>query len=95
MDGILINTIAYFLLSIGSYVSFDISVKHGSKFSVVLNYLLMCWSFFMLVYLVFQHDEIVNQPLNVMLNFYETLTNVIIGLYFISFGIINKRIKNN
>lgn len=90
MDGITLNIIAYILLAIGSYVAFDISVKDGSRLSRFMNFCMLFWTVFMTVYLITNRQEILMQPLNEMLNFYETITNFLIGVYLLSFNHLRK-----
>lgn len=90
MDGIILNTIAYLILSLGAFVAFDISTKDGSKFSRFMNFLMLFWCVFMTTYLITHHKEILSEPLNPILNFYETITNFFIGLYLLSFNHLRK-----
>jgi hypothetical protein len=45
----------------------------------------------MVVYLSSNFKDILSQPLNVMLNFYESITNILIALYLLSFNL--KKVK--
>jgi hypothetical protein len=85
MDGIILNIIAYFLMTIGAYFAFDFSMKNGNKITQTINYLVFMWNCFMLLYLIVDYKEIVSGPINVRLNFFETITNYLIALWLISF----------
>jgi hypothetical protein len=91
MTGILINIFAYFLMGVGAYRAFSWSQKYGSKFTMILNYALMFWNVFMVLYLSSHIKEITAQPLNELLNLYESATNIIVALYLLSFNL--KHIK--
>lgn len=90
MDEIILNAVAYLILSLGAFVAFDVSAKDGSRFSRFMNFLMLFWCVFMTVYLLTQRHEILTQPLNPILNFYETITNFFIGLYLLSFNHLRK-----
>jgi bacteriorhodopsin len=45
--------------------------------------LLFTWSAFMVVYLISDYENIVSGPLNVRLNFFESITNFILPIYLI------------
>lgn len=86
MYGVILNIFAYLLMAVGAYKAFSWSQKYGSRFTMVANYSLMFWNIFMVAYLTSNFNAILSQPLNVMLNFYESITNVIIALYLLSFN---------
>jgi hypothetical protein len=55
MDGIILNIIAYFLMTIGSYFAFDFSMKNGNKVTQIVNYLILMWNVFMVMYLIIDY----------------------------------------
>ena len=87
MYGIIFNIIAYFLMAIGAYRAFEWSQKYGTKTTMIANYALMFWNIFMVIYLSTNMMEILQQPLNELLNFYESMTNIIIAVYLLSFNL--------
>ena len=91
MYGIIFNIIAYFLMAIGAYRAFEWSHKYGTRTTMIANYALMFWNIFMVIYLSTNMMEILRQPLNELLNLYESMTNIIIAIYLLSFNL--KRIK--
>jgi large-conductance mechanosensitive channel len=90
MYGILINIFAYTLMSLGAYRAFSFSHSYGSRFTMILNYLLLFWCVFMSLYLSSQMQEILEKPLNEKLNLYEAFTNIIIAGYLLSFNLKHK-----
>lgn len=90
MNGLHLNIIAYAVISIVMYLVSDKYTKEVEKTNnrKLLNLklsgslLLMIWSMFMTFYLIVDFDNISKGPLNVRLNFFETLTNFILP-YFI------------
>ena len=90
MNGIILNIIAYGLMAIGSYFAFDFSTKNGSKLTQIINYLILMWNVFMVLYLSIDYDNILKQPLNIRLNFFETITNFLLAIWLISFKFIKK-----
>jgi hypothetical protein len=56
------------------------TVKKGHRASQLTAFALMSWSFFMVLYFVIYHDHIVQQPLNKILNIFETVTNYTVGV---------------
>jgi hypothetical protein len=90
MNGIILNIIAYGLMAIGAYFAFDFSTKNGSKLTQIINYLILMWNVFMVLYLSIDYDNILKQPLNIRLNFFETITNFLLAVWLISFKFIKK-----
>jgi hypothetical protein len=90
MNGIILNIIAYSLMAIGAYFAFDFSTKNGSKLTQIINYLILMWNVFMVLYLSVDYDNIIKQPLNIRLNFFETITNFLLAIWLISFKFIKK-----
>jgi hypothetical protein len=90
MNGIILNIIAYGLMAIGAYFAFDFSTKNGSKVTQIINYLILMWNVFMVLYLSIEYDNILKQPLNIRLNFFETITNFLLAVWLISFKFIKK-----
>jgi hypothetical protein len=90
MNGIILNIIAYGLMAIGAYFAFDFSTKNGSKLTQIINYLILMWNVFMVLYLSVDYDNIIKQPLNIRLNFFETITNFLLAIWLISFKFIKK-----
>lgn len=86
------NIIAYTLMAYGSFKAFNWAQKFGNKFTLIINYLLMTWCVFMAIYLITEYKAITTHPINVMLNAFETTTNIILAIYLISF---NLKIKND
>ena len=85
MDGIILNIIAYACMALGSYFALDHSIKEGSKLTVFINYVILAWNMFMIVYLIKDYENILSQPLNVRLNFFESITNYLLGFWLLSF----------
>jgi len=90
MNGIILNIVAYGLMAIGAYFAFEFSTKNGSKVTQIINYLILMWNVFMVMYLIVDYDNILKQPLNIRLNFFETITNFLLALWLISFKFIKK-----
>jgi hypothetical protein len=87
MNGIDLNIIAYISMAIVMYMVSDKYTKENIKnISVKLklsgSLLLMIWAIFMSGYLIVDYSEIIKAPLNIRLNFFETVTNFLIP-YFI------------
>jgi hypothetical protein len=83
---IIINIISCFLIAFGSFKSFEWSQKHGTKFSLIMNYLLLITSLFMSLYLIKEYNNIMSQPINEKLNNYETMSKVVFALFLLSFN---------
>ena len=79
------NIIAYGLMAVGAYFALDFSIKQGSKITKVINFVIMFWNMFMVAYLIKDYDNIFLGPLNVRLNFFETITNFLLAIWLISF----------
>jgi TRAP-type uncharacterized transport system fused permease subunit len=95
MNGIILNIIAYCFMAIGAYFAFDFSTKNGSKVTQTINYLILMWNVFMVMYLIIDYDNILSQPLNIRLNFFEVITNLLLAFWLISFKYTTKnKIKN-
>jgi hypothetical protein len=90
MNGIILNIVAYGLMAIGAYFAFEFSTKNGSKLTQIINYLILMWNVFMVLYLSVDYDNILKQPLNIRLNFFETITNFLLAVWLISFKFIKK-----
>jgi len=90
MDGIILNIVAYLLMAIGAYYAFAFSTKNGSKVTQVINYLILMWNVFMVLYLAIDYEKILTQPLNIRLNFFETITNFLLAFWLISFKFLKK-----
>ena len=93
MDGIILNIIAYTGMALGSYFALDYSVKNGSKITVFINYVILAWNFFMVIYLIKDYENILSQPLNVRLNFFESITNYLLAFWLLSFKFTHKKDK--
>jgi hypothetical protein len=85
MNGIILNIIAYFLMGIGAFLAFNFTLKYGTKFTQIINYLILMWNCFMVIYLISDYNNILSQPLNVRLNFFESITNYLLAFWLISF----------
>jgi len=85
MNGIILNTIAYILMSVGSYFALDFSIKQGNEYTKFINFCILFWNIFMSFYLIVDHKNILSQPLNERLNFFETITNYLLAFWLISF----------
>jgi hypothetical protein len=85
MNGIILNIIAYLLMAIGAYFAFEFSTKNGSKLTQIINYLILMWNVFMVMYLITDYHNILSQPLNIRLNFFEVITNLLLAFWLISF----------
>jgi large-conductance mechanosensitive channel len=88
MNGITLNIIAYALMALGAYFAFGYSIKQGTKITQTINYLILMWNVFMVLYLITDYENILSQPLNIRLNFYETITNFLLAAWLISFKFI-------
>jgi hypothetical protein len=91
MSGLIFNIFAYILMAVGSYFAFEISIKQGNKITKIINYVLLFWFTFMVMYFLKDYKNIIAGPLNVRLNFFETVTNALLGLWLISFK-FNKKL---
>ena len=87
MNGIILNIIAYIFMGIGAYFALDFSIKNGNKITKVVNFIILFWNFFMVFYLIKNYYVILQSPLNVRLNFFETITNFLLAFWLISFRI--------
>lgn len=90
MDGIALNIIAYSLMTVGAFFAFEFSMKNGNKVTKIINYLIFMWNAFMVMYLIVDHENIINGPINVRLNFFETITNYLLAFWLISFKLAKK-----
>jgi hypothetical protein len=91
MNGIVLNIVAYFLMSIGAYFALDFSIKQGNKITRVINFCILFWNIFMVFYLVKDYEDILAGPLNVRLNFFELVTNFLLAIWLISFKFTQKK----
>lgn len=87
MNGIILNIIAYIFMCIGAYFALDFSIKNGNKISKVINFIILFWNSFMVFYLIKDYHLILESPLNIRLNFFETITNYLLAFWLISFRI--------
>ncbi len=94
MDGVILNGIAYACMALGSYFALEHSIKEGSRITVFINYIILAWNFFMVVYFFKDYDNIISQPLNERLNFFESVTNYLLAFWLLSFRFYNKDFKN-
>jgi hypothetical protein len=85
MNGIILNIVAYVLMSIGSYFALDFSIKRGNGVTKMINFCILFWNIFMSFYLVVDYKDILAAPLNERLNFFETITNYLLAFWLISF----------
>jgi hypothetical protein len=93
MDGIILNIISYFIFSMAMVA---VVIKYEKDFhdpqknrslgwvKISSAILLMCWCFFMTMYLVVDYDVIMESPLNVRLNFFEAITNGLLPIYIVA-----------
>jgi len=88
---IIINILSCWLIAFGAFKSFEWSQKNGTKFSLIMNFILFFTSIFMSLYLTSEYNNILSQPINERLNNYETISKVVFALFLISF---NRRDKN-
>jgi hypothetical protein len=79
------NIIAYGLMAIGAMYAMDFSIKQGNKFTKIINFVIMFWNLFMFLYLIKDYDNIVNSPINARLNYFETITNLLLAFWLLSF----------
>jgi hypothetical protein len=79
------NIIAYAFMSLGAYFALDFSIRHGNKVTKIINFVIMAWNVFMVVYFIKDYENILSSALNVRLNFYETVTNWLLAAWLISF----------
>ena len=90
MIGIILNICAYTAMAIGAYFALDISVKKGSRITKFINYGLLFWFSFMVMFFIKDFDNLINSPINHKLNFFETTTNALLGAWLISFRFYSK-----
>jgi len=72
-------------MTIGSYFALDFSIKKGNKYTKLINFCCLFWNCFMAFYLIIDYKNILSQPLNERLNFFETITNYLLAFWLISF----------
>jgi hypothetical protein len=72
-------------MSVGAYYALDFSIKQGNKVTKIINFCILFWNIFMVFYLVLDYENILKSPLNERLNFYETITNLLLAIWLISF----------
>ncbi len=92
MNSVLLNISAYAFMTVVMALIFKTSIRSG-KFLVLLNFLLFSWSAFMAIYLIVDYRNIISSPLNIRLNFYETITNILWPLNMFAFYINVKLMK--
>jgi hypothetical protein len=101
MNGITLNIVAYAILSIVMYyVNVNLEDanhravgKHAniiSRIKLSAGLLLSAWSMFMFLYLIIDYKNIMVQPLNVRLNFFESITNILTPLFIGAFVLTDK-----
>lgn len=99
MTGIILNITAYCFSSVIMYFVCDKFSKEVSRdatsYKLKLSgaLLLMVWCIFMTMYLVLDYDNIIKSPLNVRLNFFETITNMLIPVFMLTTVFSNEIIK--
>jgi hypothetical protein len=79
------NIIAYSFMALGAYFALDFSIKHGNKATKIINFAIMAWNIFMVLYFIKDYHNILSSPLNERLNFFETITNWLLASWLISF----------
>jgi hypothetical protein len=87
MNGIILNIIAYGCMCAGAYFALDFSIKEGNKVTKIINFTILFWNIFMVFYLIKDYYVILQSPLNVRLNLFETITNFLLAFWLISFRI--------
>jgi hypothetical protein len=92
INGIILNIIAYFFMCIGAYFALDFSIKNGNKVTKFINFIIFFWNLFMVFYLIKDYDLILKSPLNVRLNFFETITNFLLAGWLISFKFLKNEL---
>lgn len=90
MNGITLNIIAYLFMCLGAYFALDFSIKNGNRITKIINFIILFWNIFMVFYLIKDYDLIMKSPLNVRLNFFETITNYLLAFWLISFRFTKK-----
>lgn len=65
-----------------------------AKLKLLSSLLLMFWALFMVFYLIIDYDNILAGPLNVRLNFYETIKSYLFPLYLGCGLILSKKVKS-
>jgi hypothetical protein len=96
MYGLILNIIAYTLMTFGAYKAMEVSIKDGNYSTRFINFMMFFWNAFMVIYLVKDYDNILAGPFNERLNFFETITNFILAFWLLSFHIdFFKFIKKN
>jgi hypothetical protein len=83
---IIINIISCWIIAFGAFKSFEWSQKHGTKFSLIMNFLLLFTSVFMSFYLINEYNNIISQPINEKLNNYETIQKFVFAIFLLSFN---------
>lgn len=85
------NIIAYTFMALGAYFALDFSIKHGNKATKIINFTIMAWNVFMVMYFIKDYENIVAGPLNERLNFFETITNWLLASWLISFKFTQRK----
>lgn len=83
MNSVLLNISAYAFMTVVMALIFKLSTKHGGGILVFFNFMLFAWSAFMAGYLIVDYQNIMSSPLNERLNFYETITNILLPGYML------------
>jgi hypothetical protein len=89
-SGIVFNIICYFIMTV-TMVVVSSKVQSGAKclkgvpykIKIGSSLALLCWAMFMTLYLVVDYPNIVASPLNVRLNFFESITNILLPMFLI------------
>jgi hypothetical protein len=98
MTGLIFNVIAYCLLSLimilvsikfekQLYNTKNSKKKEIEKLRLSGSILLMIWAMFMSFYLIIDFYNILNGPLNIRLNFFETITNFLFPFFIITMAL--------
>lgn len=83
MNGIQANILVYVLLAIVSMYIFIKSFESEIKIINLINFIMMTWQLFMVVYLTTNYYQIIKLPLNKLLNAYEVVDHFIVFGYLL------------
>jgi hypothetical protein len=75
-------TVGTFVLT---FMLFEHSQQTENRMLFIINFIMMCWTLFVSMYLIKQFNVILSQPLNSELNSYETVAKAIFFLYLFIF----------
>lgn len=87
--GILFNILAYVFISI--VMLMRLSKPQKNRFIKLFNFVFTTWCVFFSAYLIRDYEYILSHPLNVELNWKETVTNFFIGIYLLNNYLITKK----